>query len=502
MPSPSLPPDLVDLKFLPAWVTEPSGGNEYAHFEGEDETRPRDRGGDRRPERPRRDRPPARAGERPRDGRGQPNRTAPGARPHRGEPRRDDRRPAAAPLQLPVAVEFLPSPRSLEHVLAQMRSSHIAYSVFALARLFLEKPERYEVRLRALDESAPLFQLGETGVVALERGILEAGAFAAEKESFYRVEVVQTEPLKGNFSNVARSRLDGIFLGPTNHHAYQAQLRSLYEQRYSRRMSFPDFQRQIEIVTNPEEVERWKEEARNVTTFTTLKEEPPVVLQGVAEAERHFRQTYLPALIRPANQLTISGVISRQLPDRALGRWIEATWTNENYSPTRFMQQLCVPIRDAGLHIFRHKKNMLFAGTVRPRPFTHAAESVSPSVSAILGTIREAPGISRRELAERVASGMPAPSDTAGAASVESAAVDRAKRTLAADLHWLVSEGHVIEFNDGTLELARSRAGNAVATPAPTPASGEAEDAPSPVKESVQEVPEVQSEREDVRAQD
>ena len=31
-------------------------------------------------------------------------------------------------------------------------------------------------------------------------------------------------------------------------------------------MSFQDYQRQIEIVSDPEAVERWKEEARNVTT--------------------------------------------------------------------------------------------------------------------------------------------------------------------------------------------------------------------------------------------
>jgi hypothetical protein len=63
--------------------------------------------------------------------------------------------------------------------------------------------------------------------------------------------------------------LSGTLLGPTNHHAYQPQLRSLYEQRFSRRLSFADYQRQIEIVSDPAVVERWKEEARKVTTYTT-----------------------------------------------------------------------------------------------------------------------------------------------------------------------------------------------------------------------------------------
>ncbi len=128
--------------------------------------------------------------------------------------------------------------------------------------------------------------------------VLENGAFLSEKDNFYRSEVTQSEPIKGNFTSVARCRLSGMLLGPTNHHAYQPQLRGLYEQRFSRRMSFPDYQRQIEIVTDPEAVERWKEEARSVTTYVTLQEEPPLTFNSAAETERHFRQTYLPGLLR------------------------------------------------------------------------------------------------------------------------------------------------------------------------------------------------------------
>ena len=67
---------------------------------------------------------------------------------------------------------------------------------------------------------------------------------------------------------MARCRLSGTLLGPTNHHGYQPQLRTLYEKRFSRRMSFADYQRQIEIVSDPAVVEQWKEQARSVTTYT------------------------------------------------------------------------------------------------------------------------------------------------------------------------------------------------------------------------------------------
>ncbi|MEO7167411.1 MAG: hypothetical protein ABI016_10280, partial [Chthoniobacterales bacterium] len=311
-------PDLMDLKFLPAWVKESPNENRYADFAGEEsgpggtrERRGPDRrgGGERRDRGPRPPRSKERRDPREREGR-------PGSQPRRA-PEARVQAPALAPAPA-VDVRFVPDGRVLESVLTQIKGGHLAYSVFSLARMFLDKPERYNVHLRA--ESATLFQLGENGPVASDQRALENGAFLNARDQFYRTEVTQSEPIKGNFTSVARCRLSGVLLGPTNHHAYQPQLRNLYEQRFSRRMSFPEYQRQVEIVTNPEAVERWKEEARSVTTYVTTKEEPPVTFNSAAETERHFRQAYLPALLKSSTEMTLDGVVSRQLADRSLGQ--------------------------------------------------------------------------------------------------------------------------------------------------------------------------------------
>src|SRR5205085_9579933 len=132
------------------------------------------------------------------------------------------------------------------------------------ARLFLEKATRHDVKLTA-PAGISLFQLGEHGMISTDRDFLERSAFRVLQSDFYKVEVSETEPIKGNFTNVARDRLSGTILGPTNHHDYQRRLRNLYEQRFNRRMSFSDFQPQGQIVTEPAEIEKWKEEARKVT---------------------------------------------------------------------------------------------------------------------------------------------------------------------------------------------------------------------------------------------
>src|SRR5678815_3719052 len=303
------PVDLLDLKFLPAWVKEPGATNHYDHYTGVEapaELCSRDRGGrhkDRafwsgerrgqtrhpgskpKPDRRHRGRTPKAEGTRRRDSDRGKNRPSP------------DRVAQAPPKPFEGTIRFLPRQNVLENVVAQIKSGSVAYSLFVLARLFLEKAGRYEVRLTAKAE-APLYQLGEDGEVSMDREFLERNAFRFAQREFYQVNVTETDPIKGNFSNVARCRLSGTLLGPTNHHAYQPQLRSLYEQRFSRRMSFADYQRQIEIVSDSALIERWKEEARKVTTYTTLREETPRTFSSVVEAERHFRSHYLPGLIR------------------------------------------------------------------------------------------------------------------------------------------------------------------------------------------------------------
>lgn len=361
-------------------------------------------------------------------------------------------------------MKFLPRIAAFENVVAQIKSSSVAYSLFALARLFLEKATRHDVKLAAPPESL-LFQLGENGAVSVDRHFLERNAFRFAQSDFYKIDITETEPIKGNFTNVARDRLSGTLLGPTNHHDYQRRLRNLYEQRFSRRMSFPEYQRQIQIVTDPAEIEKWKEDARKVTTYSTRREEPPQTFSSVTEAERHFEKHYLPGLVRTVSEVPIDGPASRRMHDRVLNRVIENEWNRETKSPSPMMQELAARFREVALYVFRHRRGMLFVTSIYPRPFTNQQTAVSSQVKTVLEAIAAQPRIGRKELADKLivdpnkkaeaaVPGTPEFSEGGPAASEE---VERAKLALASDLLWLISSGHVIEFNDGSLDLPRAK---------------------------------------------
>ncbi|MGC2354086.1 MAG: hypothetical protein WA496_11865, partial [Candidatus Udaeobacter sp.] len=463
--SPVEPADLLDLKLLPAWVKEPGGARNYEHYTGEEESGVPKKGQGRLQHRKTK----RRTSNSDKSQAGIQRPTSKADRPHReglrrkrgGSDRRsngDKNRPAPnrhVPITQtpPVTIRFLPYSLAFENVAVQIKSGSVAYSLFALARFFLEKPVGYEVCLKATQES-PLYQLGDNSMVSADREFLERNAFRFAHPDFYKIDISEIDPIKGNFSNVARCRLSGTLLGPTNHHSYQPQLRSLYEQRFSRRMSFTDYQRQIEIVSDAALVERWKEEARKVTTYTTLREENPLTFSSAVEAERHFRSHYLPGLIRSVEEVTIGGTHSRSLPHGILNRAIEEAWARESRSPSNMMQELASRFRQNGLHVFRHRRGMLLVSPIRERAFVHERAGVSPSVNAILEALSGTAAISRKQLFEKLIG--------------DGASEDAEARSLAlaSDLRWLINEGYVIEFNDGSLDRPRAKGATQQIVPA------------------------------------
>ena len=227
------PVDLLDLKLLPAWVKEPVDTSDYQRYAGEDERR--DLRSRHKVKHPTHNRTATDVRRFKRAGRDSERASRTARRPRRvpdraESPRRENQSKVSAPVAPEIAIRFLPYPPAFESVVAQIKSGSMAYSLYALARLFLEKPERYEVRLTGKAES-PLYRLGDKGALSLNREFLERNAFRLAQSDFYMIDITESEPIKGNFSNVARCRLSGTLLGPTNHHNYQLQLRSLYEQR-------------------------------------------------------------------------------------------------------------------------------------------------------------------------------------------------------------------------------------------------------------------------------
>jgi hypothetical protein len=109
------------------------------------------------------------------------------------------------------------------------------------------------------------------------------------------------------------------------------------------------------------------------------------------------------------------------------------------------MQELAGRFRQNSLHIFRHRRGMLFVSPIRVRAFVHEHAVVSPLVNAILEAVSATVGINRKQLFETL---------TGNGASEDA---EPRRLALASDLRWLINEGYLIEFNDGSLDLPRMK---------------------------------------------
>jgi acyl-[acyl carrier protein]--UDP-N-acetylglucosamine O-acyltransferase len=315
--------------------------------------------------------------------------------------------------------------------------------------MFLERPERHRIRIRSLNDAVMVYQLGDDGPVAMETAILERIAFHEKKDDFYTSEIIEKEPIKGNFTSVARCGLSGRLLGPTNYHTFQKVIRALYEQRFSRRMSFEEYRRSIEITSDPTLVNQWKEEARKVVTYLAKDQENPAAFENVAAMEQHFRTYHLDQLIKPCLAVEISGDMARHLPDRSIISAIRRARERENRFPAQMAGALRHGLNQAGLHVFKHKKRILYISTIRPQLFDPNQAKVSAGLEAILATLRSYPRITRKQLAEKVLKRLIGEKST----DENSPEYLQARNSLPTDLLWLAKAGHVIEFADGTLDL-------------------------------------------------
>jgi hypothetical protein len=491
--------DLEKL-FLPAWAQESSSVNRYAKFAGEAERPER-----REERRGRGPRPPRREGgergfarqrleDRPRG----PRREGSGGgerrpREDRGGPRRDDRRPPREERETPpplpeVNVSLVPDDKGVESLARQIKMTGRAYPLFDIARLILQKPERYSMRF-TLKKNAegqplqPLFVCALDETIWLTEDEAVGHVLRNHFATFYQTERTATEPPKGKYTFVGQCGMSGIVLGPPNHHDYQNRLHKLHAERFSR-MPFEVYKSRVKIVRDEEVVKQWVEEQSWKTEYTCLNVPEPLKLATRDEVEQHFRTTHKETIIKPAENHTLGGVAARGMRCRSLANLVRHTCDEQRRFPLQIATVLSQQFAGHGLQFFKVNKTVTHVSVARPHFLDLETTPVSEGVKRIVEFINSHPRCTRRQLIEALAPAPPtAPIAVPPAegeavpspAGAQPAAEPTPEQTaVIADLHWLIHQGHVIEFANGVMDTAKK--------PLPRPPKPEAKPAELPAE--------------------
>jgi hypothetical protein len=515
--SPEADFDLEKL-FLPAWAQESPSVNRYAKYSGDDrpERKFDDRPGGRRP--PRRDGPRRDGGGRgpnrsPRDGQsgGGPRRDD-GNRPQRagggrGDFRRDDRgghrqheerREPLAPLP-EITVTLMPDDKGVDSLSRQIKISGRSFPLFDIAHMILQKPERQQVRFEVKKKPdgqviQPLFLCAIDDTLWLSQEEAVEHALGKHFGMFYQAEKKPTDPPKGTYTFVAQCGMSGIILGPPNYHDYQNQLRKLHAERFSR-MPFDMFKARVKIVKEEAVVKKWIEDQSFQTEYICLNVPEASRLGSREEVEKHFREVHLPNIIKPVEKHVMSGPASRQLRSPGLQRLLRVAWEEQRRFPLQIATILSQQFAGHGLQFFKVNKTITHVSVARPHYLDMQATPVSDQVRRIVEFIDATPKCTRRQVIERLAPTPTASSAEPGAPAASEASPAEAAPTpeqagIIGDLHWLIHQGHVIEFANGVLETAKKPVVKPPKPPKPQPQAAPAPDAaPAPGAEPTVEAP-------------
>jgi len=471
------PDNELDLEklFLPAWAQEPSTAKLYAKYEGGEDSR--DRRDDRRgPRGPRRDGPPRgrREGQGPRrdsgDRRGPPRAGGdrpPGPRGDRPPMRRGEDRPRReAPLPLPeISLSLIPDEKGVESLARQVKMTGRAYPLFEIAQMILQKPERHTVVFSVNKNPEgkpiqPLFVCALDDTLWLSEDEAVAHVLRKHFSTFYQADRTATEPPKGKYTFVAQCGMSGVILGPPNYHDYQNQLRKIHTERFAR-LPFEVYKARVKIVRDEEVVKKWVDDQSWKTEYICLNLPEAVRLPNMEAVEKHFREVHKDNIIKPVETHTLTGVAARALRSPDLVRLVRTVWEDQRRFPLQIATVLSQQFAGHGLQFFKVNKTITHVSVARPHFLDLEATPVSEGIRKIVEFVNAHPRCSRRTLVEKLAPSpapapIPVPEGGAPAAAPAELHEPTAEQTaVISDLHWLVHQGHVIEFANGTLDTAK-----------------------------------------------
>jgi hypothetical protein len=362
-----------------------------------------------------------------------------------------------------------------------------AYPLFQIAQLILQKPERYSVTLN-VKKKADGTVAQQLFVCALDDSpwLVEDDAVAHVLKNhfatFYTAERIQTEPPKGVYTFVAQCGVSGVILGPPNHHDYQNQLRKLHAERFSR-MPFDMFKERVKIVKDEAVVKKWVEDQSFKTEYVCLNVAEPLKLANLEEVEKHFRATHKDSIIKAVDTHTVAGVPSRALKSGDLQRLVRSEWEGQKYFPLVLATKLSQQFAGHGLQFFKVNKTITHVAVARPQFLDIESTPVSDNIKRIVEFINGNAKCTRRKLVEALAPSptviaikQPAAEPTEATDAAAAPAVAEAKpadtttpeqTAIIVDLHWLIHQGHVLEFADGRMETAKKPAPKPVKQPKP-----------------------------------
>ena len=394
----------------------------------------------------------------------------------RKQGKNDGKRKQQAPFNFSMEVLFYPDDAPFNKLADIMKSSKRTYQLFDIAKLVLEKSDRFIVLAKNLPAedgtTKPLYCAQPLNIPFEDEASAKASAIEYYVNELFEKVQIEVEPPKGNFQLVNKCNVTGDLLGAPNWHRYNEYLREYHREKCSK-MSFEAFLATIEAVRDADSISTWLEQmkTRDVYKLKNATEGENDTFDTREAASNYVVHKMGADLVKSYEQVRMRGVNLSAMPFARIRRNIEEAWRKQNRFPIVTANNLRGRLRREGFAVYkRGSKGFAFVSVVK-RKFLLEGDKLADMPQKIFDFITENPAISTvdlpykflgltppevqpkaKTLAEENKEGK---ADTIDSIETTAELTDEQKaqmNTIWSELMWLVSEGYVVEYADSTLQ--------------------------------------------------
>ncbi|NJM37253.1 MAG: hypothetical protein HC845_04925 [Akkermansiaceae bacterium] len=347
----------------------------------------------------------------------------------RDSPRFEEVRPAEG-----VRVTILPDAQAVHLIGKEVHQVARVYSLFDVAKTLLAEKARCRAVFEVQESHSPLFLGKLDDSLFLTRDEATRHLWNSElRNQFIEEETIEVDPPTGNFQAIARCGISNEWLGPVNFHSYQTNLRRLHRERFSN-MPFEVYSAKVRTERGEEAVNAWLETTKTKIRWRIKGQEGDEGwTDDRSEIERVIHAKCFDQGFHETRSADVSGAIPAKNLSPSLLLSLKISGTHARNHPAILIPAVCRAVEAEHLPVFK-RQGKLFTGPARPHPLALDAV-LAERPAKMVSWIRENPPAKLEGLWKAV---LPEGSTAPPA-------------DYAADLFWLLTQGHILLYTDDTL---------------------------------------------------
>ncbi|MCX6866312.1 MAG: hypothetical protein NTV46_08885 [Verrucomicrobia bacterium] len=351
-----------------------------------------------------------------------------------GPPRIEEAPPAEG-----VRVTLIPDPQAVHLIGKEIQHVARVYPLYDVAKILLAERARCRAVFEAPDPHPPLWRgkIDECVFLTREEAIRHLWQSDLRKQ-FIEEETIEVDPPTGNFQSVARCGISGAWLGPPNFHAYQVNLRRLHRERFPH-MPFAVYSAKVRTERGEDAVNAWLETMKQKTHWRIKDDADDAWIDERSEAERTLAARCVERAFAEVRYTEVLASIAPSHLSPSLMTSLKLSGNHARNHPAILIPSVCRAIEAEHLPVFK-RQGKLLTGPARPHPLP---------VGAILA---ERPGI----MVAWIRANKPAKLEGLWKAVLPEGGTAPPSE-FAADLFWLLHQGHILLFTDDTLSVQEVR---------------------------------------------